>query len=222
MPVGETETRPEDVPAWLQSDAARRLMQTVAVRVWRRHRTPAVDVEDFEGELWAKLLEKSSQYNAQCGSIEGWLFGIAKNLAIDTGRKQRLRRHQAMTADPADLDPRMIIGPRLAEEWPAFSEAELESLERTGPMARVVGLLVTGAWELVPKERWGQWLVAANLSADFPGHAFFQGDAQARYTMLAEHAHASRNLLAQWVRRCRGQLRQLPTIVAMARSHRGG
>jgi RNA polymerase sigma-70 factor (ECF subfamily) len=48
---------------------------------------PQVRVEDLVQETWLRVLDRAAQYDGR-SRFEPWLFSIARNLAIDAGRKR--------------------------------------------------------------------------------------------------------------------------------------
>jgi RNA polymerase sigma-70 factor, ECF subfamily len=63
-----------------------------------RNRTAAEDVTALAFE---RAYRKRGRFSARRGSPEAWVFGIARNAALDELRK--LKRHASVEADPADV-----------------------------------------------------------------------------------------------------------------------
>jgi RNA polymerase sigma-70 factor (ECF subfamily) len=57
--------------------------------------------EDLAQETWIRVLERGSQYNGR-QPFEPWLFAIARNLAIDTLRKDGMAGQAASSPDDHD------------------------------------------------------------------------------------------------------------------------
>jgi RNA polymerase sigma-70 factor (ECF subfamily) len=57
--------------------------------------------EDVTAHAFERAYRKRRSYRASRGSAEAWLFGIARNAALDELRRRR--RHAALQADPEDL-----------------------------------------------------------------------------------------------------------------------
>jgi RNA polymerase sigma-70 factor (ECF subfamily) len=58
--------------------------------------------EDVTAAAFERAYRKQRSYRADRGSERAWLFGIARNAALDELRRRR--RTAALTAEPADLD----------------------------------------------------------------------------------------------------------------------
>ena len=58
--------------------------------------------EDVTAAAFERAYRKQRTYNAGRGTERAWLFGIARNAALDELRRRR--RTAALTADPADLE----------------------------------------------------------------------------------------------------------------------
>jgi len=65
--------------------------------------------EDVTAQAFERAYRKRSSYRAKRGSIEAWLFGIARNAALDELRRRR--RRATLESEPADT-----VAPS-AEEW---------------------------------------------------------------------------------------------------------
>jgi RNA polymerase sigma-70 factor, ECF subfamily len=57
--------------------------------------------EDVTAQAFERAFRKSKSYDAQRGSERAWLFGIARNAALDELRKRK--RTAFLAADPADI-----------------------------------------------------------------------------------------------------------------------
>ena len=57
--------------------------------------------EEVTAQAFEKAYRKSRTYDDRKGSARGWLFGIARNAALDELRRQK--RVAALAAEPADL-----------------------------------------------------------------------------------------------------------------------
>lgn len=81
---------------------------------WARLRSnPALDLalepDDLLQEVWLRAFENLSEFDPQRGSFRAWIFGIAKNVALDAWRRKKVPL--AAPADPS----RGSIG---LESWP--------------------------------------------------------------------------------------------------------
>src|SRR3954468_19605044 len=56
--------------------------------------------EDVTAQAFERAFRKQHSYDARRGGERGWLFGIARNAALDELRRRK--RTAAMTAEPAD------------------------------------------------------------------------------------------------------------------------
>jgi RNA polymerase sigma-70 factor (ECF subfamily) len=57
--------------------------------------------EDVTAQAFERAFRKSQSYDARRGSERAWLFGIARNAALDELRKRK--RTAALAAEPADV-----------------------------------------------------------------------------------------------------------------------
>jgi RNA polymerase sigma-70 factor (ECF subfamily) len=57
--------------------------------------------EDVTAQAFERAFRKSKSYDAARGSERAWLFGIARNAALDELRKRK--RTASLAADPADV-----------------------------------------------------------------------------------------------------------------------
>lgn len=58
--------------------------------------------EDVTAQAFERAYRKRRSFNAKRGSRRAWLFGIARNAALDELRRRK--RHVTLAADPADDD----------------------------------------------------------------------------------------------------------------------
>jgi RNA polymerase sigma factor (sigma-70 family) len=59
--------------------------------------------EDVTAQAFERALRKRRSFDRQRGSERAWLFGIARNAALDELRRRR--RHSALYAEPTDDGP---------------------------------------------------------------------------------------------------------------------
>ena len=59
--------------------------------------------EDVVAAAFERAYRRRSGYDARRGSQRQWLFGIARNAALDELRRRK--RHASLAAEPADTDP---------------------------------------------------------------------------------------------------------------------
>jgi RNA polymerase sigma-70 factor (ECF subfamily) len=64
-------------------------------------RDPAA-AEDVTATAFERAYRKRSRFNPERGSARAWLFGIARNAALDELRRRG--RHASLTAEPADAE----------------------------------------------------------------------------------------------------------------------
>ena len=81
--------------------------------------------EDVLQETFWRVWQNAATYQSQRGSFTGWLFRIARNLAIDVYR-QHQRRPQAIT-ETGDADPILDQMPDLDMNVPEQAQANLEA-----------------------------------------------------------------------------------------------
>ncbi len=82
--------------------------------------------EDLFQETWIRVLDRGDQYNA-ASSFEGWLFGIARHLAIDYQRRRKWE----------SLDD----GAELIATAAASAEAEMARQEQSAEVRDALGRL---------------------------------------------------------------------------------
>jgi RNA polymerase sigma-70 factor, ECF subfamily len=68
-----------------------------------RDRTAA---EDVTAQAFERAYRKRSSYRARRGSMEAWLFGIARNAALDELRRRK--RRASLETDPEDTSARAL------------------------------------------------------------------------------------------------------------------
>jgi RNA polymerase sigma-70 factor (ECF subfamily) len=120
-------------------------------------RDPAA-AEDVTATAFERAYRKRSRFDANRGEPRAWLFGIARNAALDELRRRR--RHAELSAEPADLstpnfeetaearERRLAIASALATLEPR--ERELIALKffaglANGEIAAVVGITESNA-----------------------------------------------------------------------------
>jgi len=82
--------------------------------------------EDVTAQAFERAFRKSHTFDSGRGGERGWLFGIARNAALDELRRRR--RSAALAADPADV------------AGPATDDATHRALERAAVRAALAGL----------------------------------------------------------------------------------
>jgi RNA polymerase sigma-70 factor (ECF subfamily) len=87
--------------------------------------------EDVTASAFERAYRKQRTYKAKRGSERAWLFGIARNAALDELRRRK--RSAALTADPADIDAAL---PEDAAEAGLRRAAVRASLARLGSRER--------------------------------------------------------------------------------------
>jgi RNA polymerase sigma-70 factor, ECF subfamily len=87
--------------------------------------------EDVTASAFERAYRKQRTYKAQRGSERAWLFGIARNAALDELRRRK--RSAALTADPADIDAAL---PEDAAEAALRRAAVRAALARLGSRER--------------------------------------------------------------------------------------
>ncbi len=86
--------------------------------------------EDLAQETWIRVLERGSQYNGR-QRFDPWLFGIARNLAIDYLRKKR--KAVATASLPDDRDAILLL--------PSPGPSPFEAAARSQDAIRLAGHL---------------------------------------------------------------------------------
>jgi RNA polymerase sigma-70 factor, ECF subfamily len=87
--------------------------------------------EDVTAAAFERAYRKQRTYKAGRGSERAWLFGIARNAALDELRRRR--RTAALTADPADLE---VAAPDDAADTAVRRAAVRAALTRLEPRER--------------------------------------------------------------------------------------
>src|SRR5204862_3002938 len=102
-------------------------------------RDPAA-AEDVVANAFERAYRKQPQFDARRGTARAWVFGIARNAALDELRRRR--RHAALPLEPADEAP-----PPLDDEAedPARRAAVRAALESLRPRDREIVALKFGA-----------------------------------------------------------------------------
>jgi RNA polymerase sigma factor (sigma-70 family) len=87
--------------------------------------------EDVTAAAFERAYRKQRSYKAARGSERAWLFGIARNAALDELRRRK--RAAALAAEPADID---AAAPEDAAEAALRRAAVRAALERLGARER--------------------------------------------------------------------------------------
>lgn len=90
-------------------DAWRELYEVLGGRLvgWLRSQPSldaALDADDLANEAWLTAARRVAEFNGSIDDFAGWIFVIARNLALNAGRRS-LRR----ATTPTPLDPRELI-----------------------------------------------------------------------------------------------------------------
>ena len=94
--------------------------------------------EDLNQETWLSAIESIDQFDERRGSLQGWLFGIARNKGVAHLRRQRVAAGQQAHESVA---PETLVDTDRANSPPAI----VESFERAA--------LVRAALETLPGDR---------------------------------------------------------------------
>jgi RNA polymerase sigma-70 factor (ECF subfamily) len=87
--------------------------------------------EDVTAQAFERAYRKQRTYKPGRGSERAWLFGIARNAALDELRRRK--RAAALTAEPVDVE---AAGPEDAAETALRRAAVRAALARLGPRER--------------------------------------------------------------------------------------
>jgi RNA polymerase sigma-70 factor (ECF subfamily) len=89
--------------------------------------------EDLTTEVFLRVLEHLPQYRFQGASFQAWVFQIARNLAVDYFRKQRVRDHEPLDetlvadgAAPEGAAARWMQNEELREALQSLTEAQFD------------------------------------------------------------------------------------------------
>ena len=74
------------------------LLFPVALRIARVQ----ADAEDVVQQAWVKVWERAESYDAERGSVVGWLLAVVRSTALDLYRSRKARRRAEGHAEPAD------------------------------------------------------------------------------------------------------------------------
>jgi len=114
--------------------------------------------EDVTAQAYERAYRRRRTYRAGRGSPEAWVFGIARNAALDELRKRK--RHAVLETDPEDLTapaPEEVAETALRREAVSAALASLDGAERdlvalkytaglsNAEIARVTGLSESNA-----------------------------------------------------------------------------
>lgn len=110
--------------------------------------------EDLTSEVFIRLIHSLPSYRPQNGSIQAWLFQVARNLVVDHHRYMAYRNHAALHEnlveggeDPASLADRSLNSERLRRAL-----AQLTTEQREVVILRfVVGMPIAEVAQLVQK-----------------------------------------------------------------------
>jgi RNA polymerase sigma-70 factor (ECF subfamily) len=106
---------------------------------------PAVSPDDLAAEAWLTAASRIGRFHGTADEFAGWLFGIARNLTLNTQRRS-VRRGTAPHPDPATGET--VAGPEpelVARDWVDRALAGLPPRERDViACTDVVGLDVAG------------------------------------------------------------------------------
>jgi RNA polymerase sigma-70 factor (ECF subfamily) len=86
-----------------------------------------VAAEDVTAMAFERAYRKRSRFDPRRGSARAWLFGIARNAALDELRRRGTQA--TLTADPVDLDSLTDIHPAERSELRLAVARALETLE---------------------------------------------------------------------------------------------
>jgi RNA polymerase sigma-70 factor (ECF subfamily) len=91
--------------------------------------------EDIVQEAFWRVWRNADSYRAQSGSVSSWLFGITRNLAIDTLRRQKSRPRTMYDSDaPNDEDTKADPKANVAESaWTAIKYKQVRTAMRSLP-----------------------------------------------------------------------------------------
>jgi RNA polymerase sigma-70 factor (ECF subfamily) len=89
----------------------------------------SLDAEDLANEAWLTAARRVNEFNGSMDDFAGWIFVIARNLALNASRRS-LRRATTPTA----LDPRELVG----EQDSIDEGAEVDSREWIGELLGIL------------------------------------------------------------------------------------
>lgn len=78
-------------------------------------RDSATDAEDLANEAWLTAARRIAEFQGTTDDFAGWIFVIARNLLVNTGRRSTRR-----ATTPTSLDPRELV-----DDLPTNDEASL-------------------------------------------------------------------------------------------------
>ncbi|MCU0656218.1 MAG: RNA polymerase sigma factor [Polyangiaceae bacterium] len=106
-----------------------------------RHTSPGPLAEDLSQEVFLKVVERARDFKHE-SRFSTWLFTIARNLCIDTLRKQAHRAHASLDEPDAEGVP---LGEQVRDEGPQAGERAAQSRE--------VGARIEAALRALPEEQ---------------------------------------------------------------------
>jgi RNA polymerase sigma-70 factor, ECF subfamily len=94
-----TAAKQGEAEAWrlLYRDHAGRLVVWLSTRAGA---DSAVSAEDIAAETWLTAASKLQEFSGSAHDFGGWLFGIARNQALNTRRRDSRRRTEPVAAPP--------------------------------------------------------------------------------------------------------------------------
>jgi RNA polymerase sigma-70 factor, ECF subfamily len=139
-----------DPDAW--EELYRRLYP--ALRAYAGRRLAPVACDDAVSEAFTRAMEAVDRFSWRAGGFEGWMFGILRNVVLESYRKHRPEclLPEGAAPEPAADEPealeRLVAGERAAAVREAFAalpadERELLELRVLGGLdAKAVGVIV--------------------------------------------------------------------------------
>jgi len=110
--------------------------------------------EDLTSEVFIRLMRSLPSYRPQNGSIQAWLFQVARNLAVDHHRYMAYRNHAALHENLAEggEDPASLVDRSLNSERLRRALTQLTAEQREVVILRfVVGMPIAEVAKLVQK-----------------------------------------------------------------------
>ena len=125
------------------------------LHAYARRRLAAPMCDDAVSETFTRAMEAIGRFSRRSGSFDGWVFGILRNVVLESYRKAGRHDHEVPDLASEEEDPldRLVAGERAAEVRAAFEQ--LAPDDREVLELRVLGRLDAEAVGAVVGKRAG-------------------------------------------------------------------
>ncbi|MEN9578538.1 MAG: hypothetical protein RJA70_1547 [Pseudomonadota bacterium] len=113
--------------------------------ILRHLRNPSTS-EDIAQEVFLRVVQKAGDFKHEA-RFTTWLYTIARNLCIDTQRKQSLRKHPSLDQPLGDDPEGRTLGSNIEDRHPS------SSVERSFVSGQLAGYIMNALDTLPPDQR---------------------------------------------------------------------